>query len=447
MIINCINKKFDFEIAAPPSKSIYHRELIVRFLRGDHSHLSILEHDSDDVCATKSILTTFYNLTKDFNENPDSDKNSCNYSDDEKCKIDENMYLHVFCNESGSTLRFMIPVAAGFLLGAGRNHYGIKGIVFETRGRLFDRPLKELEDAMRPHGIVIEKDAASRSFVVTGEMTPGEYTIDGSVSSQYITGLLMALTIFDEPCKLIVTGEIKSIHYIELALLVLEKYGCPVKNTDNIYYPYAGGYNQPDKPLSEFHIEGDWSNGAFLLCMKKWTDIKVTNLNEKSAQGDKAIVDFLNMLRDVESGAYTSKDIFWDCTDIPDITPYMAITAAFVLHKITFTGISRLRIKESDRVMAVRKQLSKIGVKTVETEDSLTVYGYEKTDSEATSDISTENDKEAGPIQLSSYNDHRMAMTAILIAVILKTRIELDNINCIRKSFPEFLEYINKYFL
>ena len=459
MIINCLNKTPNFKIDAPPSKSIYHRELIVRFLLmssvdsddpgvPDNSDdlgfssddgadfrnttlkdLTILPGDNEDIRATKSVLSALYNAAN----------SSC-----------DAVYLP--CNESGSTLRFMIPVAAAYSLGKGRNHHGVKRLIFETKGRLFDRPLDELEAALKPHGITIEKDASSRCIIVSGEMTPGEYTIDGSVSSQYISGLIMALTLFDEPCKINVTGEMKSVHYIELTLDVLKKYGCEADFKDGTFCPMTGGYLEQSNKyknkndvIRDFKVEGDWSNGAFLLCLKKWTDIEVTNLNPDSRQGDRAIVDYLKLIDDVRSKTTSAKGIVWDCTDIPDITPYMATVAPFVFDDITFTGVSRLRIKESDRVMAVREQLSEIGVKTEETEDSLTVYRYSD-GKETISNISSDLSGDKKNIRLSSYNDHRMAMCAVLIATILKTEIELDDISCIKKSFPEFLEYIEKYY-
>ena len=408
MIISCKNKTLDFTIDAPPSKSIYHRELIIRFLSGDCANLAPLPEDNDDVRATKAVLNAL---------------NSCGSDNSDSVTLP--------CNESGSTLRFMIPVAAAYLLGKGRDTHGVKKLIFTTAGRLFDRPLDELRDAMAPHGITIEKDSDTRTIIVTGEMTPGVYTIDGSVSSQYISGLLMALTLFTEESYVNVTGELKSIHYIELTTDALAKYGYPVKLEGTTFYPTNCGYKKADgSSISDipFKVEGDWSNGAFLLCLKEFSDITVTNLNPDSRQGDRAILDFL--------AAERGGEITWDCTDIPDITPYMAVVAAFSFEKAVFTGIARLRIKESDRVKAVREQLEAIGVKTEETDDTLTVYGYKK---------DSRNAQPAELIKLSSYNDHRMAMCAVLIAAILKTDIELDNIDCMRKSFPEFIDIVNQW--
>ncbi|MBR1772629.1 MAG: hypothetical protein IJ749_01885 [Eubacterium sp.] len=435
MIISTKNKNLSFKIDAPPSKSIYHRELIIRFLCGDFMHLSPKDGDNDDILATKAVLSALYSATHS------QDTDSPNYNP--KYLADEGTSVLLACNESGSTLRFMIPVAAALILGK----YSSKKIrdtkvtrlVFETKGRLFDRPLDELEDALRPHGINISKDSSNRTIIVEGEMTPGEYVIDGSVSSQYISGLLMACTLFDDKCTIRITGSLKSIHYIELTQDVLEKYGVPASFSDMTYYPTPNGYansllsTEPvPEELKNFKVEGDWSNGAFLLCMKRWSSIEVTNLREDSKQGDRAILDYLS-LADSENAP---SEITWDCSDIPDITPYMAMVAPFEFAKVTFTGISRLRIKESDRVMATREQLAAIGVRTEETEDTLTVYEYESPSKEELEE----------PIRLSSYNDHRMAMCAILLAVILKKDVEIDSVECLKKSFPEFLGYLGKYF-
>ena len=393
-------KKWDreIEIDAPPSKSIYHRELIVRFLCGDRYNLDESEGDNDDIIATKSCLRALRDIYEE-----------------------EDVVLD--CNESGSTLRFMIPVAATYVFAKG----GRNRLIFRTAGRLFDRPIGELYEALKPHGIMIEKSESDRSFIVTlasdaTSMTAGEYVIDGSVSSQYISGLLMALTLFEEEAVVRVTGELKSVHYIELTEAVLKKYGAEVRKNDQIYYPVAGGYKKEAiEKYPDLKVEGDWSNGAFLLCLERFSKIRVNNLNTDSLQGDRAILDYFRCLEE-------GKDLSFQCNDIPDIVPYMAIVAPFTVDKMTFNGIGRLRIKESDRVKAIREQLAAIGVLTEETEDSLTVYRYE-------GKIPYD-----GTISLSSYHDHRMAMCAILIAVILKTEVELDDLECVKKSFPQLLD-------
>ncbi len=472
-------KKSDskIHIDAPPSKSIYHRELIVRFLLGDAVHLDPSDDDSDDVLATKAVLSALnaavirgYSSSNNNNNCPDNSdsSNNSNFPDNSDSSNNSNFTdnsgrpstfsssdnpgglkdVILPCNESGSTLRFMIPVAAAYLLGQGRRVPGVKRLIFTTAGRLFYRPLDELEAALSPHGITIEKDSETRTIIVSGEMTPGIYTIDGGVSSQYISGLIMALGLFAEKCEISVTGTIKSVHYIELTEDVLKKYGCETRKNGNVYYPACNGYRGIDgsmliNPSDEYTVEGDWSNGAFLLCLKEWADIEVGNLNPESRQGDRAITNFLDKVHSVRNSQPSSdkNEFSFDCNDIPDIAPYMAVAAAFTFDKTVFTGISRLRIKESDRVKAVREQLDKAGIKTEETEDSLTVFGHEmylKAFRNSADFISNEPE-----LSLSSYHDHRMAMCAILISVILGVTIELDDIDCINKSFPQLRNYLD----
>lgn len=385
------------DIPAPPSKSVWHRELIVRFLCGGRDHLEPSADDNDDVIATRACLKALAGA-----------------------KPGEDVVLP--CNESGSTLRFMIPVAAAFLSGMNCR------IVVQTKGRLFDRPIRELAEAMAPHGVSIIPDDETRSFVVTGSMTPGDYSIDGSVSSQYISGLLMALPVLGSG-SIRVTGTMKSVHYVELTEAVMRKYGCTVSFEDNIYRVITGGYDLGNDPGC--NVEGDWSNGAFLMCLKLASgaeDLTVEGLDPDSVQGDRAITGFLDLISQGKT------EITFDCNDIPDIAPYMAVVSAFCFDRAELTGIGRLRIKESDRVAAVREQLAAFGIETEEGEDSLVIRRY-------TGSIPLDVQS---PVSLSSHHDHRMAMCAVLLAVFLKTDVDIDDVKCLDKSFPKLRHILTK---
>ena len=460
MIITGKNRPLNFSIDAPASKSVYHRELIIRFLLGDTACLSELPDDNEDVLATKACLKALASAAKenaatdgmtdtatdgmfDTTNNRTSDCESAAKYEGEPAGESDCKQVLLPCNESGSTLRFMIPVACAYLLREGLN-LSVKELIFSTKGRLFDRPITELSDALAPHGIQISKEEADRTIHVVGTMTPDRYTIDGSVSSQYISGLLMALPLFDSKCEIEVTGELKSVHYIGLTLDALEKYQCKTTVQGQSFFPKPSGYTTASASgalAGDFSVEGDWSNGAFLLCLKEFSEISVGNLNPDSRQGDKGILPFLEAVsatRKEKGSDLLGKGSTWDCNDIPDITPYMAIVAAFVFEKTTFLGVSRLRIKESDRVAAIRKMLDAVNIKTEETHDSLTVYG---------SPASVISSGLTKPVSLSSYHDHRMAMCAILLTVILGTDADIDDVNCLKKSFPEFLNtYLPKYF-
>ncbi len=373
MILRFKDRTFEFSVDAPPSKSVFHRELIVRFLKGYEDDLEVSSEDSKDIAATKNCL---------------------------RALRDGGSVLD--CNESGSTLRFMIPVAAAWVKAQGVD----RKITFKTAGRLYDRPLDDLENCLKDRGVSLVRDDSERTISLKGTLTEGEFVIDGSVSSQYVSGIMMALIVLPDS-SIKVTGEPSSVHYIELTKSVIDK--------------YENGKHE------DFRVEGDWSGGAFLLCLKELIKggITVGNLDDDSVQGDKAIVDFLK--------AVGVDELTWDCRDIPDIVPYMAMVAAFRNKVTVFNNIGRLRVKESDRVMAVRQQLAQAGIQTEETEETLTVFGNNKTFDE-------------DMITLKSYNDHRMVMSAMLIAAALGVDLEIDSIDPVDKSFPGLKELIREEF-
>ncbi len=400
----------ELAIKAPPSKSIFHRELIVNYILGARGgYLDICDGDSNDIRATKDCLKAIDAVTGS-----------------------EDIVLPV--QESGSTLRFMIPVALA--LTGGRNR-----LLFKTEGRLIQRPLEELSACLAEHGITISKDMSSSTVTAEGELTPGRYVIDGSVSSQYISGLLMALSLFDEPSSVEVTGRMSSVHYIELTTGVLAKYGVDVTLADTTYT--VPGRPQGIALTGDFEVEGDWSNGAFLLCLGslKNEGVKVEGLNAGSLQGDRKITEFLaglnkeisdnsGILGTVRDG-HSVPEITMQCDDIPDIVPYMAVTGAFYAGRTVLKGTSRLRIKESDRVKAVTDMLACCGIRAESDEDSITVYG-----------IDPANIPEK--IELTSSGDHRMAMCAVLLAEGLGREIAIDDITCLDKSFPAFRETVER---
>ena len=409
MKISCRNLNLD--IKAPLSKSVFHRELIINYLLGARGKfLEESPDDNDDIRATKACLRAL--------EKKDSDT------------------VILECNESGSTLRFMIPAALAC------KSDKVKTLVFKTKGRLIERPIKELADCLAPVGVEITKNVEANEITVTGNIDSGRYVIDGSVSSQYISGLLMALSCFDKESTVEVTGGIASVHYIELTVDALSKYGINiVREGDAFKIPAKTATAIPD---GNFEVEGDWSNGAFLICLGSLIhggSAKVTGLNMESVQGDRAIMRFLMLAGIsylVEGNTVFVQDslinpirpsIEMDCSDIPDIVPYMAVTGAFRAYKTVLKGIKRLRIKESDRAKAVTDMLTAIGANVTLEEDTITIEYINKT---------------ADDIVLTSSGDHRMAMAAVLCAAATGKDIELDNIDCLDKSFPEFRKILLK---
>ena len=409
MKISCRNLNLD--IKAPLSKSVYHRELIVNFILGARGNfLNESKEDNDDIRATKACLRALENTNA------------------------EELILN--CNESGSTLRFMIPVALA------AKSSNVEKLIFKTRGRLIERPIKELADCLAPFGVSITKNTEANEITVTGNIEPGRYVIDGSVSSQYISGLLMALSKFDKPSVVEVTNGIASVHYIELTVDALSKYGINIVKEGDTYKVPANSINEV--PDGNFEVEGDWSNGAFLLCLGSLIQggsAKITGLRLDSVQGDREILHFLKLAGvtflnegDIffvqDSHTNTLRKILeMDCSDIPDIVPYMAVVGAFRSEKTVLKGIKRLRIKESDRAKAVTEMLSAIGGKVTLEEDIITIEYIDKINRD---------------IVLTSSGDHRMAMAAVLCAAATGRDIELDDIDCLNKSFPEFRKIVEK---
>ena len=430
MIISLSNRTLNLDVEAPVSKSIAHRELIVRTfcsvfgLKGE-ANFDILVPDPDDsvdIRATKECLNNLLN----YKNSPD--------------------HIILPCHESGSTLRFMIPVAAAFLSVFNASD---RELIFQTEGRLFDRPLDDLENCLAPHGLAITKNESDRTIRIRGHMTPGNFVIDGTVSSQYISGLLLAVPMFDTTSRIEVTGHMSSIHYIGLTIEALFKYGIRIEKNGNFFLMREEDYcyREVTIPSDELEVEGDWSGGAFLMCLGYLLEggsVRVRGLDRNSSQGDCAILDYFEELG-LEPEFYgddiitsrpseiVPKDmITFDCRDIPDIVPYMAVMAAFYSSRTVFYNVNRLKVKESDRFTGVMDMLRAAGFVAVSEDNGNTmiIRGGEV------------RHYSAVPLKLSSYHDHRMAMVAVLIAAGLSCDVEVDDIECISKSFPSFIDII-----
>ena len=297
------------------------------------------------------------------------------------------------CNESGSTLRFLLPVVGALGVDA----------VFQMNGRLPSRPLSPLKEELERMGCRITRRTET-TLRCQGKLKCGQYYIDGGISSQFITGLLLAGAVVEEPISVNITGKLESAPYVEITRHVLRTFGID---------PDALGNCRPHTP-GEITVEGDWSNAAFYLAANKLgSKITVNHLNMDSPQGDKAIKDILQLLD-------TAPTV--DCTDIPDLVPVLAVTAAG-LNGAVFTGIRRLRLKESDRVMTVCNMIDSLGGKTAVAEDMLTVYP-------------------TGIIggTVDACGDHRIAMAAAIAATVAQNPVTILGAECVSKSYPGFWE-------
>ncbi len=399
-------------VQVPPSKSVAHRMLICAAL-ANKSCTIICRGINRDMEATAACLNALganivYADGK-FNVDPISE-------------VKKGALLD--CGESGSTLRFMLPVAAA--LGA--------DAVFTGQGRLPQRPLSPLYEEMTAHGVNMSENG-HMPLTCHGTLPAGTYTIDGGVSSQFISGLLMALPLTGRDCTINITGKLESASYIDLTLNALKQFGIEVKATGQGYrIPGGQRYATPDGPVA---VEGDWSAAAFWLTAGAAgaKQVNCTGLDyEHSAQGDRRIVDVLRQMgADISTTAnsvtarpsrLTASQI--DCADIPDLVPIMAVVASTAQGTTVFDNIRRLRIKESDRVRSILELLSGAGICAYATDNTLTVTG--------------------GPARSFTYDpsgDHRMAMAATVLASVKNIRVTIKDAECTAKSYPAFFDDFN----
>lgn len=321
------------------------------------------------------------------------------------------------CGESGSTLRFMLPLVGA--LGASAE--------FFPKGRLIERPLAPLDGELIRHGMKIEK--TDKTIACSGRLTGGEYTLAGNVSSQYISGLLMALPVVGEDSSLTVTGDVQSENYIKMTEDVL--------NISGIRYDKSGwrytipGYQKPNLP-GRFTVEGDFSSASFFLCMGAFSEkgITVSGLNPSSNQGDKRIIKLLSEfganIAPCAEGITVSKGnlrgITIDASQIPDIIPPICVVAAAAEGVTNIINAGRLRIKESDRIATTCALINSLGGDARELPEGIVITG-------------------TGGLKggiVDSCNDHRIAMSAALAASICKKDVIINGAECVAKSYPRF---------
>ena len=310
---------------------------------------------------------------------------------------------HLDCGESGSTLRFLIPIA---LAVAG-------GGVFTGRGRLMERPQKPYFDLFAEKGIdcSLEKGV----LTVSGTLTAGDYALPGNVSSQFFTGLLYALPLIPGSSVIRATTALESRSYIDMTLDALGQAGISVTE-DGDSYGLAGGqtYSMP-----HCAVEADWSQAGFYYAARGvGNDIEITGMNAASRQGDRQIAPFAETLAQPGNAVL-------DVSDCPDLVPPLAVYAALRGEgaETHITNAARLRIKESDRLTAVTTVLTALGADVRELPDGLVIYG---------------KDRLAGGVTIDPFNDHRIAMMAAVAATGCREPITIRDAQCVAKSYPDF---------
>ena len=398
-------------VHAPASKSAAHRLLITAALSQRMSTVH-LDTFSDDIDATIGCLTA---LGADFlfGDNCVTVLSGVNPGTKETV---------LGCKESGSTLRFLMPVVAA--LGA--------NVTFFMEGKLPSRPHGALSEELQRHGVFVKQDG--NLLKLSGQLTAGDFTIPGNISSQFISGLLFALPLLKGDSTITITGKRESVSYIEMTEQAISAAGIVFEKTDfGFCIPGGQQYRASKEPV----VEGDWSGAAFPLVAGAFSErgITVTGLRQDSCQGDRRIVDILRdfgaevAVREsevfVRRGTLKGQRI--DASEIPDLVPVLAVLAAGAEGETVIEHAERLRMKESDRLTTTTAMLSALSADITETEDGLLIRGG----------------RQLHGGNVDSAKDHRIAMSAAVAAGLSDGSVRISDAECAAKSYPSFFADLN----
>ena len=400
-------------IKAITSKSYAHRHLICSALSDTPNFVEITDTSSDIEATIQCLNSLGANITQ----------TETGFHVDPISTIRKNAVLD--CNESGSTFRFLLPIACA--LGAESS--------FIMKPGLANRPITPLYIQLAKKGCILSPEK-SIPLSTKGKLRSGTYKLAGNVSSQYITGLLLALPLLRKKSSIILNTKLESSGYIDMTIDVLSRYNIQVIKTEEGYeipedmqYHLKGYY-----PAGQTPVEKDWSNAAFFLCAGAFSEhgITVEGLNTSSYQKDRMILDILRMMGAsvyVNDNFVTIKKsqlhaIDIDASEIPDLVPILALLACISKGTTHIYNAKRLRIKESDRLSSTYDMLSKLGAEIEEKQDSLVIKGQEALNGGA----------------VHSHNDHRIAMTAAIASIVCKDPVVIKDAHAVNKSYPAFFE-------
>ena len=402
-------------IEIPPSKSYSHRAVIAAALaeNGKKSKIDNLKF-SVDITTTTDIMENWGAEIERFESALDIAGNDGKVAPKDK---------YVQCNESGSTIRFLIPV------GITRENE----LVFDGKGKLVDRPLDSYYRIFKEQGLKYETTGGKLPLTVNGKLKPGNYEIDGNISSQFITGLLYALPLLEGDSKLIINKNLESKGYVDLTLEILKLAGIEIVNNDYKNFDIRG--NQTYKPFN-YTVEGDYSQVAFwivagIISANRDNEVKCLHVNKNSLQGDREIIEIvtrmganLEIFDDyVIVKPSKTKGTVIDISQCPDIGPILTVLAALSEGETRIINGERLRIKESDRITSIKTELNKLGGNVAEEGDSLIIQGV---------------DGFTGGVTVSAWNDHRIAMSLAVASTRCEEEIIIEEAESVRKSYPHF---------
>jgi 3-phosphoshikimate 1-carboxyvinyltransferase len=411
-------------VAVPPSKSLLHRGLFCAAMAGDLSLCELPAVLSVDIRATLDCCKKWLAGESDF-----------------------------FCGESGTTLRLLVPIAAARFDRAR----------FTGAGRLSQRPLAEYRDTLGSRGTTCKFPADAKSFLpleTVGRLKPGVFRVPGNVSSQYISGLLLALPLLNGDSDIVVTTELESAAYVEMTRDVVHRFGVKTSGTreDNRFclsvprQPNKPGRGSPYHIAKPYGVEPDFSQAAFWqLARFLGHDVTVEGLPEYSSQGDAFFATLLHILpgtkRELGAGAANANPQYgtWrarihasrgatgsrvDVSQIPDLVPPLAAAASFADGETLLFNAARLRAKESDRVASTCKMLRAFGVDVSSNKSSITIQG--------------KPGRTCNACAVDCQRDHRIVMAAAMLATRAAGTVTLRGADAVAKSYPTFFEDYKK---
>lgn len=388
-------RKLSGEVVVPPSKSMAHRAIICAALSKGKSIIDNIDL-SDDIIAT-------INAARSMGAKIEIDNRKVAVEGILSSPNNEDFIVD--CNESGSTLRFFVPIT--MLLNQKKTFIG--------KGNLGKRPLNVFYEIFDKQGIKYSYKKDILDLQVEGKLKPDTFYVRGDISSQFITGLLFALPLLNDDSKIVITSKLESKSYLDLTLSMLDKFGIEIENKDYKEFIIKG--NQEYKAM-DYTVEGDYSQAAFFLSANYiGNDIDIKGLDENSLQGDKEILKWLEVLKNDENKVI-------DATNCPDIIPILTVCAALTKGKTEIINAGRLRIKECDRLTAISTQLNKLGADIIEHEESLTINGVDSLNGG----------------YVDSFKDHRISMSLAIASSRCKDDIIIKDYMCVKKSYPHFYE-------
>lgn len=394
-------------VEIPPSKSMAHRAIICASLASKISRIDHIEY-SQDVLATIHAMEALGTKIEKHEDYVIID-GSTTYTNQE---------VLIDCKESGSTLRFMIPISIVCQA----------KVKFIGEGNLGKRPLNVFYDIFDRQEIDYHYHQDVLDLSIEGKLKADVFHIPGNISSQFISGLLFALPLLKKDSKIILTSPLESKGYIDLTLQMLEYYGIHIENHDYQIFDIQGGQTYQSK---DYYVEADYSQAAFYLVAGALNnDVVLKGLNLNSLQADKEVLEILARMNasiiqtdeglSIKASALQATDI--DGSQCPDVIPILSLACVFANGTSTIYNASRLRIKECDRLKAICQELNRLGANIIEKEDGLVITGLTSLHGSS----------------VSSWNDHRIAMTLAIASTKLKEALIVDNKDCVKKSYPSF---------